>query len=129
MTTPPRIIVTTFKLADFKRGDMIRLVRNPDYFKKDKPYLDEIDFRVVDSRATRLLAFSTEIGPGGRSAAPLLMLFLYAGLRMLPAIWSAVASRFVRPHRRMTESASSLYCSASATSRGRLIAFAASISA
>jgi peptide/nickel transport system substrate-binding protein len=47
-----------FKLADFKRGDSIRLVRNPDYFKKDKPYLDEIDFRVVDSRATRLLAFS-----------------------------------------------------------------------
>jgi peptide/nickel transport system substrate-binding protein len=48
-----------FKLADFRRGDSIRLVRNPDYFKKDKPYLDEIDFRVVDSRATRLLAFST----------------------------------------------------------------------
>jgi peptide/nickel transport system substrate-binding protein len=48
-----------FKLAEFKRGDTIRLVRNPDYFKKDRPYLDEIDFRVVDNRATRLLAFST----------------------------------------------------------------------
>jgi peptide/nickel transport system substrate-binding protein len=48
-----------FKLAEFKRGDMIRLVRNPDYFKKDRPYLDEINFRVVDNRATRLLAFST----------------------------------------------------------------------
>ena len=48
-----------FKLAEFKRGDSIRLVRNPDYFKKDRPYLDEIDFRVVDNRATRLLAFST----------------------------------------------------------------------
>src|SRR5581483_1012147 len=35
------------------------LVRNPDYFKKDRPYLDEIVFRVVDNRATRLLAFST----------------------------------------------------------------------
>src|SRR6201994_951828 len=48
-----------FKLAEFKRGDTIRLVRNPDYFKKDRPYLDEINFRVVDNRATRLLAFST----------------------------------------------------------------------
>jgi peptide/nickel transport system substrate-binding protein len=48
-----------FKLVDFKRGDSIRLVRNPDYFKKDRPYLDEISFRVVDNRATRLLAFST----------------------------------------------------------------------
>src|SRR5262249_21234846 len=36
-----------------------RLVRNPDYFKKDRPYLDEITFRVIDSRATRMLAFST----------------------------------------------------------------------
>src|ERR1700761_7413331 len=48
-----------FKLVDFKRGDSIKLVRNPDYFKKDRPYLDEITFRVIDSRATRMLAFST----------------------------------------------------------------------
>src|SRR5262249_17296765 len=47
-----------FKLAEFKRGASIRLVRNPDYFKKDRPYLDEITFRVIDSRATRVLAFS-----------------------------------------------------------------------
>ena len=48
-----------FKLVEFKRGDSIRLVRNPDYFKKDRPYLDEITYRIVDNRATRLLAFST----------------------------------------------------------------------
>jgi peptide/nickel transport system substrate-binding protein len=48
-----------FKLVDFKRGDSIRLARNPDYFKKDRPFLDEITFRVIDSRATRMLAFST----------------------------------------------------------------------
>ena len=48
-----------FKLVDFQRGASIRLVRNPDYFKKDRPYLDEITFRVIDSRATRMLAFST----------------------------------------------------------------------
>ena len=48
-----------FKFVEFKRGDFIRLVRNPDYFKKDRPYLDEIAVRTIDSRATRMLAFST----------------------------------------------------------------------
>jgi peptide/nickel transport system substrate-binding protein len=47
-----------FKLVDFRRGAAIRLVRNPDYFKKDRPYLDEITFTVIDNRATRMLAFS-----------------------------------------------------------------------
>jgi peptide/nickel transport system substrate-binding protein len=47
-----------FKLVDFQRGASIRLVRNPDYFKKDRPFLDEITFRVIDSRATRMLAFA-----------------------------------------------------------------------
>ncbi|MGY4260944.1 peptide/nickel transport system substrate-binding protein [Bradyrhizobium sp. USDA 4516] len=48
-----------FKFVEFRRGDSIRLVRNPDYFKKDRPYLDEITVRSIDSRATRLLAFAT----------------------------------------------------------------------
>ena len=48
-----------FKFVEFKRGDSIRLLRNPDYFKKDRPYLDEITVRTIDSRATRMLAFST----------------------------------------------------------------------
>src|SRR5262249_11407616 len=47
-----------FKLVEFRRGASIRLVRNPDYFKKDRPYLDEITYRVIDSRSTRMLAFS-----------------------------------------------------------------------
>ena len=48
-----------FKFVEFKRGELIRLVRNPDYWKKDRPYLDEITFRMIDSRATRMLAFAT----------------------------------------------------------------------
>ncbi len=48
-----------FKLVEFNRGNAIRLVRNPDYWKKDRPWLDEITFRVIDSRATRMLAFAT----------------------------------------------------------------------
>src|SRR6202165_3799318 len=47
-----------FKFVEFKRGASIRLVRNPDYWKKDRPYLDEITFRMIDSRATRMLAFA-----------------------------------------------------------------------
>ena len=48
-----------FKFVEFKRADSIRLARNPDYWKKDRPYLDEITFRMIDSRATRMLAFAT----------------------------------------------------------------------
>ena len=48
-----------FKFVEFKRGDSIRLTRNPDYFKKGRPYLDEITFKIVESQATRLLAFQT----------------------------------------------------------------------
>jgi peptide/nickel transport system substrate-binding protein len=48
-----------FKLVEFNRGASIRLVRNPDYWKKDRPFLDEITFRMIDSRATRMLAFAT----------------------------------------------------------------------
>src|SRR6266704_2273354 len=48
-----------FKFVEFKRGEQVRLVRNPDYWKKDRPYLDEITFRMIDSRATRMLAFAT----------------------------------------------------------------------
>ena len=46
-----------FKLAEFKRNESIRLVRNPNYWKKGLPYLDGIDFRVIPSRSTRMLAF------------------------------------------------------------------------
>jgi peptide/nickel transport system substrate-binding protein len=48
-----------FKFVEFKRADSIRLLRNPDYWKKDRPFLDEITFRMIDSRATRMLAFAT----------------------------------------------------------------------
>jgi peptide/nickel transport system substrate-binding protein len=46
-----------FKLAEFKRNESIRLVRNPNYWKKGLPYLDAIDSRIIPSRSTRILAF------------------------------------------------------------------------
>src|SRR5260370_28442799 len=48
-----------FKFVEFKRGESIRLVRNPDYWKKDRTYLDDITFRVLDPLATRMLPFHT----------------------------------------------------------------------
>jgi len=46
-----------FKFFEFKRGESVRVVRNTDYWKKGKPYLDAIEWRVIDNRSTRILAF------------------------------------------------------------------------
>ena len=46
-----------FKLAEFRSNESIRHVRNPDYWDKGKPYLDGIEWRIVTSRSTRVLAF------------------------------------------------------------------------
>jgi peptide/nickel transport system substrate-binding protein len=46
-----------FKFVEFKRNEMVRVVRNPDYWRKGKPYLDGIDFKIIDNRSTRMLAF------------------------------------------------------------------------
>jgi peptide/nickel transport system substrate-binding protein len=47
-----------FKFVSWKRNETIRLVKNPDYFKKGLPYLDAIEWRIIPSVATRALAFS-----------------------------------------------------------------------
>ncbi|MDP1841628.1 MAG: ABC transporter substrate-binding protein, partial [Reyranella sp.] len=46
-----------FKVVDFKRNESIKLVRNPDYWKKGRPYLDAIDWKIVPNRSTRMLGF------------------------------------------------------------------------
>jgi len=46
-----------FKFVEFKRNESIKLVRNPDYWKKGKPYVDAIEMRIIDNRSTRILAF------------------------------------------------------------------------
>ena len=48
-----------FKFSEFSRNDSIRLVRNPDYFKKGKPYLDAIEVKIIENRSTRILAFTS----------------------------------------------------------------------
>ena len=46
-----------FKLAEFKMSETIKLVRNPDYWKKGLPYLDGIEFTIIPDRSTRMLSF------------------------------------------------------------------------
>ena len=46
-----------FKLDTFSQFDRIRLVRNPNYWKEGRPFLDAIEFSVVTSRSTALLSF------------------------------------------------------------------------
>jgi len=46
-----------FKFVELNRNVSIKLVRNPDYWKKGKPYVDAIDMRIINSRSTRILGF------------------------------------------------------------------------
>jgi peptide/nickel transport system substrate-binding protein len=46
-----------FKFAAFKRNESIKVVRNPDYWKKGKPHVDAIEWRIISNRSTRILAF------------------------------------------------------------------------
>jgi peptide/nickel transport system substrate-binding protein len=46
-----------FKFVEFKPNEYIRLVRNPDYWKPGRPYLDGIEFTIIKEIATRNLAF------------------------------------------------------------------------
>jgi peptide/nickel transport system substrate-binding protein len=46
-----------FKVAAYKMNEGIKLVKNQDYWKKGKPYLDGIEFSIIPDRSTRMLAF------------------------------------------------------------------------
>jgi peptide/nickel transport system substrate-binding protein len=46
-----------FKFVEMKQNESIKLVKNPDYWKKGLPYLDGIDFTIISNRATAVLAF------------------------------------------------------------------------
>jgi len=47
-----------FKFVEFKPNETIRVRRNPDYWKKDRPYLDGIEWTIVPNRSTAILAFA-----------------------------------------------------------------------
>ena len=46
-----------FKFVEFKPNEHIKVARNPDYWKPDRPYLDGVEFTVIRDPATTVLAF------------------------------------------------------------------------
>src|SRR3546814_349140 len=46
-----------FMFQEWKRGEYIKLVRNPNYWKQGQPYLDGLVFNVIPDSASRAVAF------------------------------------------------------------------------
>lgn len=46
-----------FKFVEFKTNESIKLTRNPEYWKKGRPYLDGFEFTIIPNRSTAILAF------------------------------------------------------------------------
>src|SRR6266849_9707195 len=46
-----------FKFAEFKPNESIKVTRNPDYWKPDRPYLDGIEYTIVKNLSTAALGF------------------------------------------------------------------------
>jgi peptide/nickel transport system substrate-binding protein len=47
-----------FKFVEYKPNEYIKVKKNPDYWKKGRPYLDGIEYTVVPNRSTAILAFT-----------------------------------------------------------------------
>jgi len=46
-----------FKFVEFQPNERITVTRNPDYWKKGRPYLDGIEYTIIKDVSTRLLSF------------------------------------------------------------------------
>jgi len=46
-----------FKFIEFKPNEYIKVARNPDYWKKGRPYLDGIEYTIIRNLSTAVLAF------------------------------------------------------------------------
>src|SRR5271168_4710754 len=47
-----------FKFVEFKPNESIRVTRNADYWKKDRPYLDGIEYTIIRNPSTAVMAFA-----------------------------------------------------------------------
>ncbi|CAH1656092.1 MAG: ABC transporter substrate-binding protein [Chelatococcus sp.] len=60
-----------FKFKEWARGSFIRYERNPDYWDKPKPYIDELVVRLIPDPSARTVAFEVgEIDLGGENPIP-----------------------------------------------------------
>jgi peptide/nickel transport system substrate-binding protein len=48
-----------YRFVEMKQNESIKLVKNPDYWKKGLPYLDGIEYPIIPNRSTAVLAFTT----------------------------------------------------------------------
>ena len=46
-----------FKFVSLKQNEHVKFTKNPNYWKKGKPHLDAIEYTIIKSRSTRVLAF------------------------------------------------------------------------
>ena len=46
-----------FKFVEFKPNEVIRVTRNPDYWKKGRPYLDGIEYTIIHEPCRRDIGF------------------------------------------------------------------------
>jgi peptide/nickel transport system substrate-binding protein len=46
-----------YKFVDFRPNEVIRVTKNPDYWKTERPYLDGIEYTVIRNLSTAVLAF------------------------------------------------------------------------
>ena len=46
-----------FKFGEFKPNERITVARNPDYWKKDRPFLDGIEYTIIRNLSTAVLGF------------------------------------------------------------------------
>jgi peptide/nickel transport system substrate-binding protein len=46
-----------FKFVEFKPNEDVKVMRNPDYWKEDRPYLDGIEYSIIRDPSTAALAF------------------------------------------------------------------------
>ena len=57
-----------FKFVEFKPNELIKLTRNPDYWKPGRPYLDGIEYTIIRNASTWILALGARqfdrTGPG-----------------------------------------------------------------
>src|SRR5262249_6329092 len=48
-----------FKFVEFKPNEGIKVVRNPDYWKPGRPYLDGVEYTIIRNVSTAILAFAS----------------------------------------------------------------------
>jgi peptide/nickel transport system substrate-binding protein len=48
-----------FKFVEYKANQYIKVVRNPDYWKPGRPYLDGIEYTILKSTSTAVLGFAS----------------------------------------------------------------------